>query len=201
MYTKVSQAIHKLASSHDSHLFLWYLHLLCQCQLPYQLAQTSIALAGVSAPGSGRRSECAPLMICDASSSLQLRLSWLVRRSDRPKNGGVSWTLSLTEERVSFRTDSKKSRTKKKKEHRRMLSLRKAHCQKVLTVKGSTLWNDESDILTSPLPTSRSDAQMMSDSRCGARCITSWYPKSNGNHFGLPPRPIHRMTGMDGNLV
>ena len=26
--------------------------------------------------------------------------------------------------------------------------------------------------------------------------ITSWYPKFNGSHFGLPPSEIHRMTGL-----
>ena len=26
--------------------------------------------------------------------------------------------------------------------------------------------------------------------------ITSWYPNFNGSHFGMPPREIHRMTGL-----
>ena len=33
-------------------------------------------------------------------------------------------------------------------------------------------------------------------------CITSWYPKFNGSHFGLPwpPSSIHRMTGLCGRF-
>ena len=31
--------------------------------------------------------------------------------------------------------------------------------------------------------------------------ILSWYPKFNGNHFGLPPSSIHRMTRLGGNSV
>ena len=33
----------------------------------------------------------------------------------------------------------------------------------------------------------------------GAVRITSWYPKFNGNHFGLPPSCIHKMTGLGVN--
>ena len=32
-------------------------------------------------------------------------------------------------------------------------------------------------------------------------CITSWYPKFNGSHFGLPPSSIHRMTGQSGKKM
>ena len=31
--------------------------------------------------------------------------------------------------------------------------------------------------------------------------ITSWYPKFNGSHFGLPPSEIHRMTGLPPKIV
>ena len=31
--------------------------------------------------------------------------------------------------------------------------------------------------------------------------ITSWYPNFNGSHFGLPPREIHRMTGLSPKIV
>ena len=31
--------------------------------------------------------------------------------------------------------------------------------------------------------------------------ITSWYPKFNGSHFGLPPSSIHKMTGLGGKMV
>ena len=31
----------------------------------------------------------------------------------------------------------------------------------------------------------------------GAVRITPWYPKFNGNHFGLPSCSIHKMTGLD----
>ena len=31
--------------------------------------------------------------------------------------------------------------------------------------------------------------------------ITSWYPKFNGSHFGLPPISLHGMTGVSGNIV
>ena len=31
--------------------------------------------------------------------------------------------------------------------------------------------------------------------------VTSWYPKFNGRHFGLPPSSVHRMTGLGGNFV
>ena len=34
----------------------------------------------------------------------------------------------------------------------------------------------------------------------GPLCITSWYPKFNGGHFGLPPSSIRRMTGLGGNF-
>ena len=37
--------------------------------------------------------------------------------------------------------------------------------------------------------------------KMGLVCITSWYPKFNGSHFGLPPRSIHRMTGLGGKMV
>ena len=30
--------------------------------------------------------------------------------------------------------------------------------------------------------------------------ITSWYPKFNGSHFGLPHSSIHRMTGLGGKM-
>ena len=29
----------------------------------------------------------------------------------------------------------------------------------------------------------------------------SWYPNFNGNHFGLPPSEIHRMTELGGEIV
>ena len=35
---------------------------------------------------------------------------------------------------------------------------------------------------------------------CGAVRITSWNPKFNGSHFGLPSSSNHRMTGLDGNI-
>ena len=28
-------------------------------------------------------------------------------------------------------------------------------------------------------------------------CITSWYPNSNGSHFGLPPNSVHRMVSLE----
>ena len=31
--------------------------------------------------------------------------------------------------------------------------------------------------------------------------VTSWYPKFNGSHFGLPPSEIHRMTGLPPKIV
>ena len=31
--------------------------------------------------------------------------------------------------------------------------------------------------------------------------ITSWYPKFNGSHFGLPPSSVHKMTGLGGKFV
>ena len=34
----------------------------------------------------------------------------------------------------------------------------------------------------------------------GTVCITSWYPKLNGSHFGLPPYPQNDWTGWQ-NLV
>ena len=37
--------------------------------------------------------------------------------------------------------------------------------------------------------------------RIGLVCITSWYPKFNRSHFGLPPSSIHRMTSLRGNFV
>ena len=37
--------------------------------------------------------------------------------------------------------------------------------------------------------------------KTGAVRITSWYPKINGSHFGLPPSSIHRMTGLGGKFV
>ena len=36
------------------------------------------------------------------------------------------------------------------------------------------------------------------ESNMGAMRITSWYPKFNGRHFGLPPSSTHRMTGLGG---
>ena len=35
----------------------------------------------------------------------------------------------------------------------------------------------------------------------GAVRITSWNPKFNGSHFGLPPGSIHKMTGLGGKMV
>ena len=35
----------------------------------------------------------------------------------------------------------------------------------------------------------------------GGVCIPSWYPNFNGNHFGLPPSEIHRMTGLGGKMA
>ena len=32
-------------------------------------------------------------------------------------------------------------------------------------------------------------------------CITSWYPKINESHFGLPPSSIHKMTGVGGKMT
>ena len=31
--------------------------------------------------------------------------------------------------------------------------------------------------------------------------VTSWYPRFNGSHFGLPPSSIHKMTGLGGKMV
>ena len=31
--------------------------------------------------------------------------------------------------------------------------------------------------------------------------ITSWHPEFNGSHFGLPPSPAHKMTGLGGKMV
>ena len=30
---------------------------------------------------------------------------------------------------------------------------------------------------------------------------SSWYPKFNGSHFGLPPSSIHKMTRLGGKMV
>ena len=35
----------------------------------------------------------------------------------------------------------------------------------------------------------------------GRACITSWYPNFHGNHFGLPPSEIHKMTGLPPKIV
>ena len=35
----------------------------------------------------------------------------------------------------------------------------------------------------------------------GPVSITSWYPKFNGSHVGLPPSSVHRMTGLGGKVV
>ena len=37
--------------------------------------------------------------------------------------------------------------------------------------------------------------------RMGLVRITSWYPNSNGSHFGLPPSEIHGMTGLPSKIV
>ena len=40
----------------------------------------------------------------------------------------------------------------------------------------------------------------LSRNRMGLVCITSWNPKFNRSHFGVPPSAIHRVTGLGGNF-
>ena len=49
--------------------------------------------------------------------------------------------------------------------------------------------------------THRPSANAASCKIIGPVRITSWYPKFNGSHFGLPLSAIQRMTGLGGNSV